>query len=158
MHVHYAQLQLLCVLFQSIALNWARATTASSALATKKGLSSAKRTANQRSDDRNLGKKKLAGYDEANNKVPRVLIQEGYLCPCPAAMSTHSWSFPNWTVLGKEDRRSLEVAAAVPWFWRKDCESLPTFVSFVYVSMGGMSGKPSAELKTPRRRGQPLRR
>ena len=36
----------------------------------------------------NLRKKKLAGYDEAN-KVPRVLIQEGYLCPCPAAMSTH---------------------------------------------------------------------
>ena len=40
------------------------------------------------------------------------------------------------------------MAAAVPWFWRKDCQSLPTFVSFVYVSMGGMSGKHSAELKT----------
>ena len=53
--------------------------------------------------------------------------------------------FPNWTVLGKNDRRSLEVAAAVPWFWRKDCQSLPTFVSFVYVSMGGMSGKHSAK-------------
>ena len=112
-------------------------------------------------NDRNLGKKKLAGYDEANNKVPHVLIQEGYLCPCPAAMSAHSIfsrSFPNWTVLGKKDRRSLEVAAAVPWFWRKDCQSLPTFVSFVYVSMGGMSGKHSAELKTPRRRGQHRRR
>ena len=39
------------------------------------------------------------------------------------------------------------MAAAVPWFWRKDCQSLPTFVSFVHVSMEGMSGKHSAELK-----------
>ena len=61
-------------------------------------------------------------------------------------------------VLGKKDRRSLEVASAVPWFWRKDRQSLPTFVSFMYISMGGMSGKHSAELKTPRRRGQHLRR
>ena len=45
-----------------------------------------------KANDRNMGKKKLAAYDEANNKVPRVLIQEGYLCPCPAAMSTHSFS------------------------------------------------------------------
>ena len=50
------------------------------------------------------------------------------------------------------------LVARVPWFWRKDRQSLPTFVSFVYVSMGGMSGKHSAELKTPRRRGQHLRR
>ena len=49
--------------------------------------------------------------------------------------------------MGKKDRRSLEVVAAVPWFWRKDRPSLPTFISFVYVSMGGMSGKHSAELK-----------
>ena len=39
------------------------------------------------------------------------------------------------------------MAAAVPWLWRKDRQSLPTFVSFVYVSMGGMSGKHSAKLK-----------
>ena len=38
----------------------------------------------------NLRKKKLAMYDEANNKVPHVLIQEVYLCPCPAALSTHT--------------------------------------------------------------------
>ena len=104
-------------------------------------------------NNRNLGKKKLAGYDEANNcnKGPRVLIQEDYICPRPAAMSTHSrfpGSFANLTVLGKKYRRPLEVASAVPWFWRKDHQSLPTFVSSVYVLMGGMSGKHSAELKT----------
>ena len=44
------------------------------------------------------------GYDEANNKVPRVLIQEGYLCPCPAAMSAHSFFpvFPKLDSLGQE--------------------------------------------------------
>ena len=55
-------------------------------------------------NDRNLGKKKLAGYDEANNKVPHVLIQEGYLCPCPAAMSAHSFFpvIPKLDSLGQE--------------------------------------------------------
>ena len=48
--------------------------------------------------------KKLAGYDEANNKVPRVLIQEGYLCPCPAAMSAHLFFpvIPKLDSLGQE--------------------------------------------------------
>ena len=36
MHVHYAQLQLQCMLFQSIALNWARVTTVSSRSSNKK--------------------------------------------------------------------------------------------------------------------------
>ena len=55
-------------------------------------------------NDRNLGKKKLAGYDEANYKVPHVLIQEGYLCPCPAAMSAHSFFpvIPKLDSLGQE--------------------------------------------------------
>ena len=63
----------------------------------------AKRTTNE-ANDRNLGKKKLAGYDEANNKVPRVLIQEGYLCPNPAAMSAHSFFpvIPKLDSLGQE--------------------------------------------------------
>ena len=66
-------------------------------------------------------------------------------------------SFGNLTVLGRKDRRSLEVAAAVPSFWKNDGPSLPTFVSFVYVSMRGMLGKHSAgKKKTPRRRGQHL--
>ena len=39
------------------------------------------------------------------------------------------------------------MAAVVPLFWRKDSQSLSTFVSFVYVSMGGMLGKHSVELK-----------
>ena len=74
------------------------------------------------------------------------------------ALTRFPRSFANFTVLGKKDRRSLEVAAAVPWFWRKDRRSLPTFVSFVYVSMGGKSGKHSAELKAQRRGGQHLPR
>ena len=74
------------------------------------------------------------------------------------ALTRFPRSFENLTVLSEKDRRSLEVAAAFPWFWRKDRQSLPTFVSFVYVSMGGISGKYSVELKTPRRRGQHLRR
>ena len=111
------------------------------------------------SNDRNLGKKKLAGYHKANNKVTCVLIEEGYLCPCLRrwAFTRSPRTFANLKVLGKKDRKSLEVALAVPWFWRKDRQSLPTFISFMYVSMGGMSGKHSAELKTPRRRGH-LRR
>ena len=46
----------------------------------------------------------LAWYDEANKKVSRVLIQEGYLCPCPTAMSTHSLSLviPKLDSLGQE--------------------------------------------------------
>ena len=36
-------------------------------------------------------------------------------------------SFANLTVLGKKDRRSLEVAAAVPWFWKKQP---PEFADF----------------------------
>ena len=86
-------------------------------------------------------------------------FRKAIFAPAPRrwALTRFPRSFANWTVLGKKDRRLLEVAAAVPWFWRKDCQSLPTFVSFVYVSMGGMSGKHSAELKTPRRRGQHLR-
>ena len=77
-------------------------------------------------------------------------MQEGYLCPCLRrwALTRSPRTFANSVkVLGKKDRRSLEVASAVPWFWRKDRQSLPTFVSFMYVSMGGMLGKHSAELK-----------
>ena len=76
-------------------------------------------------------------------------FRKAIFAPAPRrwALTRFPRSFPNWTVLGKKDRRSLEVAAAVPWFWKKDRQSLPTFVSFVYVSMGGMSGKHSAELK-----------
>ena len=87
-------------------------------------------------------------------------FRKAIFAPAPRqwALTRFPRSFANLTVLGKKDRRSLKVAAAVPWFWRKDCQSLPIFVSFVYVTMGGMSGKPSAELKTPRRRGQHLRR
>ena len=87
-------------------------------------------------------------------------VRKAIFAPAPRrwALIRFSRSFPNWTVLGKKDQMSLEVAAAVPWFWRKDCQSVPTLVSFVYVSMGGMSGKHSAELKTPRRRGQHRRR
>ena len=36
--------------------------------------------------------------------------------------------FTNLTVLDKKDQRSLQVAAAVPWFWRNDCQSSPTFL------------------------------
>ena len=87
-------------------------------------------------------------------------FRKAIFAPAPRrwALTRFSRSFPNWTVLGKKDRRSLEVAAAVPWFWRKDCQSLPTFVSFVHVSMGGMSRTHSAQLKIPRRRGQHRRR
>ena len=52
-------------------------------------------------------------------------------------------------VLGKTDRRPLEVAADVPRFWRKDRQSLPTFLSFVYVSTEGMSGKLLCGAKNP---------
>ena len=87
-------------------------------------------------------------------------FRKANFAPAPRrwALTRFPRSFANLTVLGKKIRRSLEVAAAVPWFWRKDRQSLLTFVSFVYVSMGGMSGKHSAELKTPRRRGEHLRR
>ena len=69
-------------------------------------------------------------------------------------MSTHSLSLVmrNLDNLGKKDRGSLEGAAAVPaWFWGKDHQSLPTFVSFGYVLMKDMWGNDSAGLKTPRR-------
>ena len=89
--------------------------------------------------------------------VPRP-ITHVHLRPVECHRGWFSRSIPSWAVLGKKDQRSLEVAAAVPWFWRKDFQSLPTFVSFVYVSMGGISGKYSAELKTLRRRGQQRRR
>ena len=46
---------------------------------------------------------------------------------------------------GNQCWRTKKFAGSPP-FWRKDHQSLPTFVSFVYVSMGGMSGKHSAEL------------
>ena len=44
------------------------------------------------------------------------------------------------------------MAASVLWFWRKDGQSWPTFVSFVYVSMGGGGGdvrKALCGAKTP---------
>ena len=69
--------------------------------------------------------------------------------PLPAAMSTHSFS-PDVRkleslYLGKKDRRSLEVASAVPWFWRKDRQSLPTFVSFIIGSAEALPIIGSAE-------------
>ena len=107
-----------------------------------------------------LGRRSLPGTMRQTTRCRAYSFRKAIFAPAPRrwALTRFSRSFPNWTVLGKKDRRSLEVAAAVPWFWRKDCQSLPTFVSFVYVSMGGMSGKHSAELKTPRRWGQHLRR
>ena len=106
------------------------------------------------------GRRSLPGTMRQTTRSRAYSFRKAIFAPAPRrwALTGFSRSFPNWTVLRKKDRRSLEVAAAVPWFWRKDCQSLPTFVSFVYVSMGGMSGKHSAELKTPRRRGQHRRR
>ena len=46
-------------------------------------------------DKKKSRKKKLDGYDEANEKVlcrAFLLTQEGYLCPCPATVRTHSLS------------------------------------------------------------------
>ena len=108
----------------------------------------------------NWGRRCLSGTMRQTTRSRAYSFRKAIFAPASRrwALTRFSRSFPNWTVLGKKDWRSLEVAAAVPWFWRKDCQSLPTFLSFVYVSMGGMSGKHSAELKTPGRRGQHGRR
>ena len=106
------------------------------------------------------GRRSLPGTTRQTTRSRAYSFRKAIFAPAPRrlALTRFSRSFPNWTVLGKKNRRSLEVAAAVPWFWRKACQSFPTFVSFVYVSMGGVSRKHSAELKTPaRRRGQHLR-
>ena len=69
-------------------------------------------------------------------------MKEGNLCPLPTEMSCHSLP-PVMCKLdsrGQETLKGDEMAAAVPLFWRRDGESLSTFVSFVHVSMGGMSG------------------
>ena len=157
--MHYAQLRSCSACFVSVELGLSN-DSFYVLLQLKNGWAAPREQQTNEANDRNLGKKKLAGYDKANNKVTCVLIQEGYLCPCLRrwALTRSPRTFANLKVLGKKDRRSLEVASAVPWFWTKDRQSLPTFVSFMYVSMGGMSGKHSAELKTPRRRGQHLRR
>ena len=105
-------------------------------------------------------KRSWLGTMRQTTRSHAYLFRKTIFAPAPQrwALTRFPRSIANLTVLGKKDRRSLEVAAAVPWFWRKDRQSLTTFVSFVYVSMGGMSGKHSADLKTPRRQGQHLRR
>ena len=106
------------------------------------------------------GRRSLPGTMRQTTMSRAYSFRKAIFAPAPRrwALTRFSRSVPNWTVLGKKDWRSLEAAAAVPWFWRKDCQSLLTFVSFVFVSMGGMSGMHSAELKTPRTRGQHRRR
>ena len=106
------------------------------------------------------GRRSLPGVMRHTTRSRAYSFRKAIFAPAPRrwALTRFSRSFSTWAVVGKKDQRSLEVAVAIPWFWRKDCQSLPTFVSFGYVSMGGMSGKHSAELKTPRRRGQHIRR
>ena len=97
------------------------------------------------------GRRSLPGTMRQTTKSRAYSFMKAIFAAAPRrwALNRFSRSFPNWTVLGKKDRRSLEVAAAVPWFWRKDCQSLPTFISFMYVSMGGMSGKALCGAKNP---------
>ena len=87
-----------------------------------------------------------------------MIFQECYLCPCPATMSAHSF-FPvisKLDSLGQEGSKVTWSGCSRSLVLEKGLPEFADFRLFVYVSMGGMSGKHSAELKTPRRWGQHL--
>ena len=76
----------------------------------------------------------------------------GHSLPLPCG-DEHSHTFPGHskiklTVLGKKDRRSLEVAAAVPWFLRKD-RKLADSRPFCVCSNGRYVGKALCGAKSP---------
>ena len=95
------------------------------------------------------GRRSLLDTMRQTTRSNAYSFREAIFAPAPLrwALTRFPRSCANLTVLSKKDRRSLEAAAG-PWFWRKDRQSLPTFVSFFVVSVGGMSRKQSAETRT----------
>ena len=120
----------------------------------KKWLSSVERRTNQWSERSKMwGRRSLPGTRRQTTRSrvgPFYSLRKAIFAPAPRrwALTHFHRSFVILTVLVKKDRKSLQVAAAVPRLWGKTGQILPTFVSFVYVSIGGMSGKHSAGLNT----------
>ena len=148
------------MLFQSIALNWARVATVSSCSSNYK--MAEQRQENNKPKKRTIeiwGRRSLPGTMRQTTRSRAYSFRRAIFAPALRwwALTRFSLSFPNWTVLGKKDRRSLQVAAAVSWFGERTARVCRLSSLFV-CSMGGMSRKHSAELKTPRSWGQHRRR
>ena len=95
-----------------------------------------------------LGKKKLAGYDEAKNKVPRVLIQEGYLCHC----DERSLVFPGHSQTGQSWQEGLKVTGSGCSRSLVLEKGLPEFANFRFFCVrfnGGNVGKALCGAKNP---------
>ena len=121
--------------------------------------------AEQRQENNKRTKRKIEIWGRRSlpctmRQTTRSRIQDGYLCPCPAAMNTHSLSPVNRKLdsLGQEGSKVAWSGCSRSLVLEK---GLPEFADFrlVCVCFNGRNvRKALCELKTPRRRGQHLRR